>query len=108
MVNATGLLTIFLVMVESTAALYVEDTLGQERLARFCDRTFFVVVLVGYVAVNVALPLAARASVACCRQQAPAPMKARRRNPAGDLIYLGVVPAENDVRVDFLRCETNT
>ncbi len=60
MVNATGLLTIFLVMVESTAAVYVEDTLGQERLARFCDRTFFVVVLVGYVAVNVALPLAAR------------------------------------------------
>lgn len=60
MVNATSLLTILLVLVESAVSLYVFDTLGRERLARFCDRTFFVVVLLGYVAVNLALPLAAR------------------------------------------------
>ena len=60
MVNATGLATIFLVLVESAVSLYVLDTLGQERLSRFCDRTFVVVLVLGYLAVNLALPLAAR------------------------------------------------
>lgn len=60
MINATGLATIFLVLVESAVSLYILDTLGRERLSRYCDRTFFVVVLLGYVAVNLALPLAAR------------------------------------------------
>lgn len=60
MVNAAGLSTIFLILVESAVSLYILDTLGRERLSRFCDRTFFAVMLLGYVAVNVALPLSAR------------------------------------------------
>jgi hypothetical protein len=60
MVNATGLATIFLVLVESAVSLHLQETLRQERLAQLCDRTFFVVVLIGYVAVNLTLPLAAR------------------------------------------------
>lgn len=59
MVNAVGLGTIFLILVQSAASLYLLDTLGRERLSRFCDRTFFVVMLIGYVGINVALPLAA-------------------------------------------------
>ncbi len=57
--NAFGLVTIFLVLVQSAISLHILDTLGQERLSRFFDRVFFVVLLLGYGAVNLALPLAA-------------------------------------------------
>jgi hypothetical protein len=60
MVNAIGLATIFLTLVQSTISLYVLDTLGKERLRVFFDMVSFVVFLVGYAAVNLMLPLAAR------------------------------------------------
>lgn len=60
MVNTVGLLTIFLVTVQSAVSLYILDTLGRPQLSRFFDRVFFVVFLLGYLSLNLALPLAAR------------------------------------------------
>lgn len=60
LVNSIGLGTIFLTMVESTIALYIEDTLGLERLRMLLDRVSIVVFILGYTVVNVMLPLAAR------------------------------------------------
>lgn len=60
MVNMIGLVTIFLTLVQSTISLYLYDTLGNERLSRFFDRVSFVVFLLGYVFISLALPLAAR------------------------------------------------
>jgi hypothetical protein len=58
MVNATGLLTIFFILLQSVISLHIYDTMGNERLSRFFDRASFAVFLIGYVAVNLALPLA--------------------------------------------------
>jgi hypothetical protein len=60
MVNAIGLATIFLILVESTVSLYILDTRGQDRLSRVLDRVSFVVMGFGYVVLNLILPLAAR------------------------------------------------
>lgn len=60
MINAIGLMTIFLTLVQSTVSLYVLDTLGRERTRRRFDHVSFVVVVGGYVLVNAALILAAR------------------------------------------------
>jgi hypothetical protein len=60
MVNATGLLTIFFILVQSVISLHIYDTMGNERLSRFFDRVSFAVFLIGYVAVNLALPISAR------------------------------------------------
>lgn len=60
MVNATGLITIFLILVQSVISLHIYDTMGSERLSRSFDRVSFAVFLIGYVAVNLALPLSAR------------------------------------------------
>jgi hypothetical protein len=60
MVNAVGLATIFLTLVQSAISLYFFDTLGREKLSRFFDHVSFAVFVVGYVAVNLAFPLAAR------------------------------------------------
>jgi hypothetical protein len=60
MVNAIGLATIFLTLVQSTISLYILDTMGKENLRRFFDKVSFVVFLVGYAVVNLMLPLAAR------------------------------------------------
>jgi hypothetical protein len=60
MVNAVGLATIFLTLVQSAISLYFYDTLGREKLSRFFDHVSFAVFFCGYVAVNLALPLAAR------------------------------------------------
>jgi len=60
MINGVGLATIFLTLVESTISLYIFDTMGRERLSRFLDYVSLAAILVGYVVVNVALPLAAR------------------------------------------------
>jgi hypothetical protein len=60
LVNATGLFTIFLVLVQSAISLYLQDTLGQERLRRLFDHVSFAVFLVGYVAINLAFPFAAK------------------------------------------------
>jgi hypothetical protein len=60
MVNAVGLGTIFLTLVQSTISLYFFDTRGEEKLSRLFDHVSFTVVFVGYVALNLALPLVAR------------------------------------------------
>ncbi len=60
MVNATGLFTIFFILLQSVISLHIYDTMGNERLSRFFDRVSFAVFLLGYMAVNLALPLAAR------------------------------------------------
>jgi len=60
MVNAIGLFTIFLILVESTISLYILDTRGQDRLSRVLDKVSFVVLGFGYVVLNLILPLAAR------------------------------------------------
>jgi hypothetical protein len=60
MINAIGLATIFLTLVQSAISLYIEDTMGQEKLRRFFDKASFVVFFMGYAVVNLLLPLAAR------------------------------------------------
>jgi len=60
MVTGIGLATIFLVLAESAVSLYVFDSKGREKLSRLLDKTTFVVLLLGYVAINVLLPLAAK------------------------------------------------
>ena len=60
MVNAIGLATIFLTLVQSAISLYIEDTLGQEKLRRLFDKVSFVVFFMGYAVVNLLLPLVAR------------------------------------------------
>jgi hypothetical protein len=59
MVNASGLATIFLSLLQSTISLYLFDTLGREKLSRFYDRVSFVVVLLGFVATNLILIIVA-------------------------------------------------
>lgn len=59
MVNATGLVTIFLILVQSAIGLYIFDSMGRERLSRLFDRVSFAAFLLGYTAVNVALPWSA-------------------------------------------------
>ena len=59
MINALGLTTIFLSLLQSTISLYLFDTRGREKLSRFFDRVSFVVVLLGFVATNLILPIVA-------------------------------------------------
>jgi hypothetical protein len=60
MINAVSLLTIFIVLVQSVISLYIFDNKGQARLSLFFDWVSFAVILTGYFAVNLALPLSAR------------------------------------------------
>jgi hypothetical protein len=60
MVNAIGLATIFLTLVQSTISLYILDTMGKEKLRLFFDKVSFTVFVAGYGVVNLLLPLAAR------------------------------------------------
>ena len=56
MVIAAGLVTIFLTMVESTICLHMYHTRGEESLApQLLDKASFVVFLVAYVTINVAI-----------------------------------------------------
>lgn len=59
MVNAIGLATIFLTLVQSAVSLYIFDTMGRERLSRLFDKVSFAAFLIGYAVINLALPLAA-------------------------------------------------
>ena len=59
-VEILGLATIFLTLVQSAISLYIEDTMGQERLRRVFDQVSFIVFLIGYTPTNLLLPLAAR------------------------------------------------
>jgi hypothetical protein len=60
MVNTLGLATIFLTLVQSTISLYIEDTMGREKLRLFFDKVSFTVFLIGYTTTNLLLPLAAK------------------------------------------------
>lgn len=59
MAYAASLATIFLTLVQSAISLYIQDTLGNDGLYRLFDKASFAVLLTGYAAVNLALPLAA-------------------------------------------------
>jgi hypothetical protein len=59
MVNVVAILTIFLTLLQSTISLYLYDIKGKEALSRMFDRVSFIVLLAGYVTINLALPLAA-------------------------------------------------
>ena len=58
MVNAIGLGTIFLTMVESAISLYLLDSRGLEKLYKQLDALSFTILSAGYVALNVVLPMA--------------------------------------------------
>jgi hypothetical protein len=60
MINAVSLGTIFLTLVESAVSLYLFDSMGRERYSRLFDRVSFAVLGIGYVVLNLILPLAAR------------------------------------------------
>jgi hypothetical protein len=60
MATGIGLMTIFLTLVQSAVSLYIFDTRGQEKLSKVFDKVSFVVLILGYVIVNVLLPLAAK------------------------------------------------
>ena len=58
-INFVSLLTIFLILVQSVVSLYIYDTLGREQQSILFDRISLVIFLVGYLALNVSLPMAA-------------------------------------------------
>ncbi len=60
MAIGAGLATIFFILVQSAVSLYFFDTKRREKLSRLFDKVSFVVLLLGYVIVNVLLPLAAK------------------------------------------------
>lgn len=59
MVNDVGIVVIFLTLLQSTISLYLYDRKGKVALSRMFDRVSFFVLLAGYAAINLALPLAA-------------------------------------------------
>lgn len=60
MINTVSLYTIFLILAQSVISLYIFDSMGREGLSRFFDRVSFAVFLIGYMAVTLVLPFAAR------------------------------------------------
>lgn len=61
MVNSLGVATIFLTVVESILSLYLYDIRDKQALSRRLDRVSAAIFLVAYIALNVAIPLAALA-----------------------------------------------
>lgn len=61
MINAFGISVIFLTIMESILSLYLYDIKEKEALSRRIDRLSFVISLVGYLAVNIAITVAALA-----------------------------------------------
>jgi hypothetical protein len=59
MVNGFGVWMILLTVIQSTISLCLFEHLGAELLSRRFDQVSFAVLSTGYVAVNIALPLAA-------------------------------------------------
>jgi hypothetical protein len=59
MVNDVSIVTVLFTIVQSTISLYVLDTCENAALTRLFDRTSFVILFVGYVVLNLALPWAA-------------------------------------------------
>ena len=61
MVNIVGIVTIFLTLLQSTISLYLYDRKGKEAISRKFDRVSFIVLLAGYIVINLSLPLVATA-----------------------------------------------
>lgn len=59
-VNGVGIAVIMLSLIESTISLYIFDRRGNEPLSRQFDRLSFWIILVGDIALNTALVMAAR------------------------------------------------
>lgn len=62
MINGLGTFTILLTVCQSTISLYIFTQLEEEELSRLFDRASFVGFAIGYITVNVLLPLAATSS----------------------------------------------
>jgi hypothetical protein len=60
MINAISIVTIFLTLVQSAISLYLLDSMGRDRFSKVFDRVSFIVLGLGYVVLNLILPLAAR------------------------------------------------
>jgi len=58
MVNAVGMITIFLTLVQSTISLYLYDHRGEVVLSRLFDRVSAVIFGVGFLVINILIPLA--------------------------------------------------
>jgi hypothetical protein len=58
-VNGLGILTILVTLIESTVSLYLYDRCGEPELSQRLDRVSFRVVVVGFIAANLALLIAA-------------------------------------------------
>jgi hypothetical protein len=59
MVNGVGVWMILLTVIQSTVSLHIHERLGAEELSRRFDRISFVILAVGCVAINLAMPWAA-------------------------------------------------
>jgi len=59
LVNALGILVIFLTVMESILSLYLYDIKDKPALSRYLDRVMFIIFLTGFLAVNIAIPVAA-------------------------------------------------
>jgi len=62
LVNGVGIGMILLTVIQSTMSLYVYERLGLESLSRRFDQVSFAVLASSYLAINIALPLAASAT----------------------------------------------
>jgi hypothetical protein len=60
MMNAVGLATIFLTLAQSAISLYFFWHVGKGEIVALSDHITLAVFFVGFVAVNLALPLTAR------------------------------------------------
>lgn len=58
MVNGIGLITIFLTLMQSTIFLHLVDNRGEVALSRLFDRVSVVIFGVGYLVINILIPLA--------------------------------------------------
>ena len=59
MVNGVGVWMILLTVIQSTVSLHIYERLGAEELSRRFDKISFVILAVGCVSINLAMPLAA-------------------------------------------------
>jgi hypothetical protein len=59
LVNGVGIGMILLTVIQSTVSLYAYERLGLESLSRRFDQVSFAVLVSSYLAINIALPLAA-------------------------------------------------
>lgn len=59
MVSVVSIMVIYLSVLESILSLYLYDIKGRPVVSRLLDKLMFVIFLVGFLAVNIAIPLAA-------------------------------------------------